>query len=333
MVGTVSASMRSSLWKDAPERHERPEWKERMGSTKPEPEERNEHFDTAIITGHIKSLENPDDALREIRFVVRVFCSSTFTDTFHERTFFLEECVPYLRDSLRKRGFEFIFSEMRFGIREDASDKNLTSEICMDELKNCQENSVGAFYILLACDKYGFRPLPLKIDMAEFEEISTDMDDRDRRLVKRFYDLDRNAIKPQYVLKSKHDVDSEIISSLRFSPCLGVPFLCADMVFSCMYSGAFPDLFTDTVWPIRISEEEYQRLPSISISSDDESKDLIAQCFRKTNVHYTLNVKHFDTYYKDVVRAFRYSSFFSCRIALQLPILVSFLCFRKFLEL
>jgi hypothetical protein len=114
----------------------------------------------AIITGNIKDI---NFSLRASGREIRVFVSSTFTDTFFERNCFLEDVSPYLRDACRRRGFEFIFSEMRFGIREDATDKNLTSEICMSELKNCESRSDGAFYILFSCNKYGFRPLPLRI--------------------------------------------------------------------------------------------------------------------------------------------------------------------------
>ena len=221
MSDNTAVSMRCNLWEGQPARRERDRWKNRIGSTFPPLVDRDAQADTAIITGRIKNLTDPDSALRTIRQVVRVFCSSTFTDTFYERNFFLEDCAPYLRAALRQRGLEFIFSEMRFGIRDDASDKNLTSEICMTELENCKDNSAAAFYILLACDKYGFRPLPLKIEKAEFESLCNEMDSSDQELVKRFYDLDENSLSSEYVLRSKPEIDCQcmdpgVASALRY---------------------------------------------------------------------------------------------------------------------
>ena len=52
----------------------------------------------------------------------------------------------------------FQVSDMRWGIREQAEDDHLTTDICINEIKECQRNSVGPnfvvcydYYKLLAC--------------------------------------------------------------------------------------------------------------------------------------------------------------------------------------
>jgi hypothetical protein len=101
--------------------------------------------------------------------IVRVFVSSTFTDTKCERDLFIEDVYPYIKEYARKCGVEFNNSEMRWGIRAEASDTHQTSEICMQEIARCTNESASLSYVLILGDKYGFRPFPAAIDRAEFE--------------------------------------------------------------------------------------------------------------------------------------------------------------------
>ena len=56
---------------------------------------------------------------------------STFTDTNVERNLLMDDVTPYLQEYARQRGFEFVTTEMRWGIRSEASADHQTSEICM----------------------------------------------------------------------------------------------------------------------------------------------------------------------------------------------------------
>ncbi len=58
---------------------------------------------------------------------------------------------------------------MRWGIRDEATDDHSTTRICLEEIKNCQETSMGPNFIFLGGQKYGFRPVPTTIDCSEFE--------------------------------------------------------------------------------------------------------------------------------------------------------------------
>ena len=58
--------------------------------------------------------------------VILVFISLTFTSTVFERNYALEDVIPYLKKAGRELGFNIIFSKMRFGILNDASEDNKT---------------------------------------------------------------------------------------------------------------------------------------------------------------------------------------------------------------
>jgi hypothetical protein len=45
--------------------------------------------------------------------------------------------------------FEIVFSEMRFGIRKSLSDDNKTSEVCMNEVERCAEESASMSRMLV----------------------------------------------------------------------------------------------------------------------------------------------------------------------------------------
>jgi hypothetical protein len=66
---------------------------------------------------------------------------------------------------------------MRWGIRDEATDDHSTTRICLEELKNSQEASLGPNFIFLGGQKYGFRPIPAVIDCAEFNLIKKTLED------------------------------------------------------------------------------------------------------------------------------------------------------------
>ena len=63
----------------------------------------------------------------------------------------------------------FHSSEMRWGIRSDASAAHETSDICMEEINRCQRESAGINFILILGNKYGFRPFPARIACDEYD--------------------------------------------------------------------------------------------------------------------------------------------------------------------
>ena len=73
--------------------------------------------------------------------------------------------------------------------------------ICMEEIKRCQEISLGIAFIALLGDKYGWRPLPPSVDSDEFESLLEHIDKSDRELVTTWYLRDDNAVPPCHLLQ------------------------------------------------------------------------------------------------------------------------------------
>ena len=120
--------------------------------------------------------------------------------------------IPYLKRAGREQGYDHLIREMSYGIRDDASEDNITSELCMEELANCEQQSAGVFYVLISTDKYGFRPLPRRIPQSEMEELISKMDAAEKALVDKFYSLDTNALDksghpaPEYVMLTQPEI-------------------------------------------------------------------------------------------------------------------------------
>ena len=131
---------------------------------------------------------------------ILVFISSTFTDTAAERNILLRDVFPYLDEYARKHGFYFQGSEMRWGIRKHASEDNMTAEICLSEMDNCQE-SCGVNYVLLQTQKYGYQPLPKRIDQAVFQRMLECANSLESSSLSAHYVLDNNKLEPEYVLE------------------------------------------------------------------------------------------------------------------------------------
>ncbi|CAF0870188.1 unnamed protein product [Adineta ricciae] len=134
--------------------------------------------------------------------IVRIFTSSTFTDTSMERNSLMQHTYPKLKEYCReKHGLEFQVVDMRWGVRDEATDDHKTTELCMQEIDNCQRVSVGPNFVVFLGQKYGYRPLPTKIEGAEFALILSVSSPVDAKLLKQWYKLDSNNIPNLYCLQ------------------------------------------------------------------------------------------------------------------------------------
>ncbi|CAD6995895.1 unnamed protein product [Ceratitis capitata] len=113
--------------------------------------------------------------------IVRIFTSSTFTDTTMERNTLMAKCYPRIKDYCReKHGLEFQVVDMRWGVRDEATDDHMTTELCMREIQNCQRLSMGPnFIVFLELTSMGV----------------------DRALLDLWYKKDSNAVPPMSVLQ------------------------------------------------------------------------------------------------------------------------------------
>ena len=60
----------------------------------------------------------------------------------------MEHVYPKLKTFCQERGYEFQVVDMRWGVRDEATDDHMTSELCMKEIKDCQRLSTGPNFIV-----------------------------------------------------------------------------------------------------------------------------------------------------------------------------------------
>ncbi|XP_039442775.1 NACHT and WD repeat domain-containing protein 2 [Culex pipiens pallens] len=157
--------------------------------------------DRTIDTIFAGSLENLPPVSSKI---VRIFTSSTFTDTTMERNNLMAKCYPRIKDYCReKHGLEFQVVDMRWGVRDEATDDHMTTELCMREIKNCQRLSMGPNFVVFLGQKYGYRPIPTYILSSELQLIRDDLAAMgiDVTLLDMWYKKDSNAVPPISILQ------------------------------------------------------------------------------------------------------------------------------------
>lgn len=66
-----------------------------------------------------------------------------------ERNSLMQHTYPKLKEFCReKHGLEFQVVDMRWGVRDEATDDHKTTELCMQEIDNCQRVSVGPNFVV-----------------------------------------------------------------------------------------------------------------------------------------------------------------------------------------
>ncbi|KAK6192030.1 hypothetical protein SNE40_003581 [Patella caerulea] len=134
--------------------------------------------------------------------IVRIFTSSTFTDTLYERNSLIERVYPRLKEFCQSRGYEFQVVDMRWGVRDEATDDHMTSELCLREVDLCKKLSTGPSFVTFLSHKYGYRYFPRQIDASELEIIKDNMkSEESKQLLNRWFKKDENSVPPIYILQ------------------------------------------------------------------------------------------------------------------------------------
>lgn len=61
----------------------------------------------------------------------------------------MRDIYPKLKNYCRNRyGLEFQVVDMRWGVRDEATDDHMTSALCMAEIKACQRVSIGPNFVV-----------------------------------------------------------------------------------------------------------------------------------------------------------------------------------------
>ena len=137
----------------------------------------------------------------------RVFVSSTFEDLRAERNILQEKVFPELERFCLEKGARFQAIDFRWGVREEAGLDQKTMEICLAEIARCQKTGIKPNFIVLLGNRYGWRPLPARIQQDEFESVLAHIANTgERDFVASWYDLDLNAVPSEYLLKPRRGI-------------------------------------------------------------------------------------------------------------------------------
>jgi hypothetical protein len=101
----------------------------------------------------------------------RVFVSSTFEDLKEERDALQREVFPKLRKLCEQRSARFQAIDFRWGVRDEAALDQKTVELCLREIERCQRTGIKPNFIVLLGQRYGWKPLPARIESLEFEAV------------------------------------------------------------------------------------------------------------------------------------------------------------------
>jgi hypothetical protein len=94
----------------------------------------------------------------------RVFVSSTFEDLKVEHDALQRDVFPKLRKLCEENGARFQAIDLRWGVRDEAALDQQTMELCLREIERCQQTGIKPNFIVLLGDRYGWRPLPARIE-------------------------------------------------------------------------------------------------------------------------------------------------------------------------
>eukprot|EP00736_Rhodelphis_marinus_P014389 Rmarinus@m.14869 len=210
----------SALWSKP--RAQRPEWQKILSQVSSpdfiKPKAIPEKKIWPVLVGDLSAPVEVKD------LIVRIFLSSTFTDTNIERNLLMEDVIPYLRHVGRLLGVQMREpSELRWGINTKSSTEHRVTEICVTEVQRCLRESQGIAYVLFLGDKYGWRPPPADIPQDEFEFLLEKVKEADLKqhfqnvepghiLLTQWYELDTNARPPCMVLQRIDKLIPNILS-------------------------------------------------------------------------------------------------------------------------
>ena len=149
------------------------------------------------------------------KYMLRVFISSTFTDTHLERNTLLDEILPLLKQKVSGKGIEIVFVDMRYGVRDENTLEHETWIACKRELTNCLDQSSGTFFLSLQSDKYGYQPIPKYILQYVYEKRYQILSQKEKNLLDEWYQLDYNNVPlGRYVLKTLTDLNGPLFANI-----------------------------------------------------------------------------------------------------------------------
>jgi len=124
----------------------------------------------------------------------RVFFSSTFSDFEEERNALHATVFKDLKDYCAARGARFQPIDLRWGIPNEIALQQSTMQICLDEIKRCQEHSLKPNFLVFLGERYGYTPPPAKIPKTEYDQISPHFSEDKKAQIDKWYKHDENEL-------------------------------------------------------------------------------------------------------------------------------------------
>lgn len=155
--------------------------------------------------------------------MIRIFISSTFRNFETERNRLTVEVFPELERLCEEKGFSFQVIDLRWGVSREDVAENRSAQVCFDEIIRCQAMSPYINFLIMAGNRYGWKPLPNAISAENWRLLTSGLprDDLFMKLLRDYYAQDRNSLlTTDYLLKRRSDQSknrSENDESLRIA--------------------------------------------------------------------------------------------------------------------
>jgi hypothetical protein len=153
-----------------------------------------------IYCGDMRDLQPP------LTPIIRIYLSSTHTDMTMEKTELIQHIFPLIKAYCKDRhGLDFQVVDMRWGVRDEATDDHQTMALCREQQDLCRRTSLGPCFVLLMGQKYGHRPLPASLPAEHFELMleglaSLNIEDG-VKLLRKWFHKDANCVPAVYLLQ------------------------------------------------------------------------------------------------------------------------------------
>jgi len=133
-----------------------------------------------------------------------VYVSSTFSDMMAERDAIYRQVFPKLRKLATGHGLQLEAIDMNRGITDQADLNQQTMDRCLAAIERCQRTSPPVTFLFLLGGRYGWCPLPSRIEARELENLLALLSDGDElQLVAQWYVRDDNAVPAEYCLRPR----------------------------------------------------------------------------------------------------------------------------------
>jgi hypothetical protein len=157
------------------------------------------------LTNFLEKLQISLSGYIYIQRVIRVFLESTFSDFKEERDMLNCNVFPSLYNLARQRNCRFEVVDINWGTSEEAMLNQNILERGLSAISRWSQSSESKF-IFLTGQKYGWGPLPSRIEISEFESIIEVLSADEIQFIYNWYKRDDNAVPSEYCLKQNLDV-------------------------------------------------------------------------------------------------------------------------------